>query len=101
MLVGSASVLSALLISCLLHQAGTLNAFSGQFALYSNAQNAASFAEMANATMPRNESGCSAWLDALNLSAKEDGIAIKVANGTIAISTITAPKAYAVIRLNI
>jgi hypothetical protein len=84
----------------MLYQASVLNLFSNQFALYSNAQNVGAFEEMVNATMPSNASNCSAWLNALYLSADADGIAMEIANGTIAISTATLPRAYAVVRLN-
>lgn len=100
MLVGAVAVLSTLLVSSMLHQASVLNLFSDQFALYSNMQNVEAFATMTNATMPSNASDYGAWLDALNLSAKTYGIAMDVANGTIAISTATSPRVYGVIRLN-
>jgi hypothetical protein len=99
MLVGAVAVLSALLISSMLYQASVLNMFSSQFVLYSNMQNVGAFERMVNATMPSNASDYSAWLSALYLSAKADGITIKVANSTIAISTVTFPRAYAVMRL--
>ncbi len=100
MLVGAVAVLSALLISSMLYQSSVLNLFSGQFALYANKQNVGSFEEMVNATMPGNASHYGAWLNALYLSAKTDGIAIKIMNNTMAISTMTLPRAYVVVRLN-
>lgn len=100
MLVGAVAVLSALLISNMAYQAAVLNMFSNQFSLYSNEQNVGAFARMMNATAPNNASNYGAWLNALYLSAKTDGIALKVENNTVAISTITLPHAYAVVRLN-
>lgn len=101
MLVGAAAVLSALLVSSMLYQASVLYGFSDQFVRYSNMQNVEAFEGMVNATMPPSgSSNYSAWLYALNLSAKVDGIVMRVVNNTMAISTMTSPHAYAVIRLN-
>lgn len=100
MLVGSAGVLSVLLTSSMLYQACILNLFSNQFASYVNTQNVKSFEEMAYATKPVNVSDYGAWLSTLYLSARADGIEMKVANDTIAIDTVTLPHAYAVVRLN-
>jgi len=101
MLVGAVAVLSALLMSSMLQQAHVLDMFSNQFVSYSNVQNVEAFEEMVNATMPMNASDYGAWLNALNLSARTYGISMAIANNTLEIRTVTSPRAYAVIRLNI
>jgi len=100
MLVGATAVFAAVLVASMAHQATVMNKFSEQFALYCDRQNVESFEEMANATMPANASGYGAWIAAINITAKADGISTSAANGTLAISTVASPKAYAVIRLN-
>ncbi len=100
MLVGAVALLSVLVTSCALYRSSVAVGLSDQFLLYGNVQNVRAFASMMAATFPGNASSYAAWISAVYLCAKADGIVIEMSNGTAVISTAVAPRAYEVIRLN-